>query len=82
MQCLIFICRENGQIRVRENDVLQIPKLKDLNARLLVLSNQQKAKYEKYREARKEMQRWQAVQQSVHSSLKQLEKEKHRGGSR
>ena len=23
MQCLIFICRENGQIRVRENDVLQ-----------------------------------------------------------
>ena len=60
----------------------RIPKLKDLNARLLVLSNQQKAKYEKYREARKEMQRWQAVQQSVHSSLNQLEKEKHRGGSR
>ena len=23
MQCLIFICRENDQIRVRENDVLQ-----------------------------------------------------------
>ena len=24
MQCLIFICRENGQIRVRENDVLHL----------------------------------------------------------
>ena len=33
-------------------------------------------------EARKEMQRWQAVQQSVNSSLKGLEKEKHRGVSR
>ena len=58
------------------------PKLKDLNARLSILSTQQKSQYEQYREARKEMQRWQAVRQSVDSSLKRLEKEKHRGVSR
>lgn len=57
-------------------------KLKDLNARLSRLSTQQKSQYEQYREARKDMQRWQAVRQSVDSSLKRLEKEKHRGVSR
>ena len=60
----------------------RVPKLKDMNARLSALSIQQKSQYEQYRDARKEMQRWQAVQQSVNSSLKGLEKEKHRGVSR
>lgn len=57
----------------------RVPKLKDLNTRLSVLSEQQKSQYEQYREARKEMQRWQAVRQSIDSSLNRLEKEKHRG---
>ena len=60
----------------------RVPKLKDLNARLSVLSDRQKSQYEQYREARKEMQRWRAVRQSVESSLNRLEKEKHRGVSR
>lgn len=60
----------------------KVPKLKDLNARLSALSAQQKSQYEHYRDARKEMQRWQAVWQSVDSSLQRLEKEKHRGVSR
>ena len=60
----------------------RVPKLKDLNVRLAALSNQQKSQYEQYREARKEMQRWQAVQQSVDSSLNRVEKEKLRGVSR
>jgi hypothetical protein len=60
----------------------RVPKLKDLNARLSVLSDRQKSQYEQYREARKEMQRWQAVRQSVESSMNRLAKEKHRGVSR
>lgn len=60
----------------------RVPKLKDLNARLSVLSDRQKSQYEQYRKARNEMQRWQAVRQSMESSLNRLEKEKHRGVSR
>ena len=53
----------------------RVPKLKDLNARLSVLSDRQKSQYEQYRKARNEMQKWE-------SSLNRLEKEKHRGVSR
>lgn len=60
----------------------KVPKLKDLNARLSALSAQQKSQYEHYRDARKEIQTWQAVWQSVDSALQRLEKEKHRGVSR
>ena len=60
----------------------RVPKLKDLNATLSILSTQQKSQYEQYREARREMQRWKAIWQSVDSSLNRLEKEKHRGVSR
>ena len=60
----------------------RVPKLKDLNLRLSKLSARQKTQYEEYRETRKNMQKWQAVQQSIESSLNRLEKEKHRGVSR
>ena len=60
----------------------RVPKLKDLNARLSAVSDRQKSQYEQYRKARNEMQRWQAVRQSVESSMNRLAKEKHRGVSR
>ena len=56
--------------------------MKDLNMRLSKLSARQKTQYEEYREARKIMKKWQAVQQSIESSLNRVEKEKHRGVSR
>ena len=60
----------------------RVPKMKDLNMRLSKLSARQKTQYEEYREARKIMKKWQAVQQSIESSLNRVEKEKHRGVSR
>ena len=60
----------------------RVPKLKDLNLRLSKLSARQKTQYEEYRETRKILQRWQAIQQSIESSLNRVEKEKHRGVSR
>ena len=60
----------------------RVPKLKDLNLRLSKLSARQKTQYEEYRETRKNMQRWQAIQQSIESSLNRVEKEKRRGVSR
>ena len=46
------------------------------------LSVRQKTQYEEYQEARKIMLTWQAVKQSIESSLNRVEKEKHRGVSR
>ena len=60
----------------------RVPKLKDLNMRLSKLSARQKTQYEEYRKARKILQKWQAVQQNIESSLNRVEKEKHRGVSR
>ena len=61
----------------------KIPKLKALNTRLDELFAQQKTQYERYREARENMQKWQAIQQNIDRILDRgTEKEKHRGESR
>ena len=57
--------------------------MKDLNTQLDELFAQQKTQYERYREARENLQKWQAIKQNIdHLFDRGTVEEKHRGVSR
>ena len=61
----------------------KIPRMKDLNTQLDELFAQQKTQYERYREARENLQKWQAIKQNIdHLFDRGTVEEKHRGVSR